>query len=171
MDKMKVGLVVKPQGLKGELKVRPLINDPEWLNNLKYVFIDGEDIKRKVLSVSVRFGWAYICLDCVGSIGAAELLRDKALSVLKADGYKPSENEYFIDELIDIKLLSSEGEMLGRIKSVDNFGSADVATAHSVYGEIMFPLVDDIVLEVDIAKGEMLVDKVKLLEVVNPDEV
>ena len=171
MEKIAVGLVVKPQGIKGELKVRPLINDPDWLSTLKYVYISGEDGKRAVLSVSVRFGFAYIMLDGIADMSTAELFRDKELLVLKEDAYKPGADEYFIEELIDLKIMSADGTMLGRVKRVENFGASDVITAHTIWGEVMFPFLGHIVLDINLTDEQMTVDKEKLLEVINPSEV
>ena len=54
----KIGLAVKPQGVRGEIKVRPLTDDPERFKLLKEVYIDGE--AHKVLGARIGAGEVFI---------------------------------------------------------------------------------------------------------------
>ena len=45
MTYLSIGLVLKPQGLKGELKVKPLTEDPKRFDRLDYVLIKDESKK------------------------------------------------------------------------------------------------------------------------------
>ena len=55
-----VGLIVKPQGIRGELKVKPYTDDAEVFRALKSVYIDG--IEYRVLNVRTGGGAAYLGL-------------------------------------------------------------------------------------------------------------
>ncbi|MCL2540642.1 MAG: ribosome maturation factor RimM [Firmicutes bacterium] len=171
MDKLVIGHIVKPQGTKGEVKVRPLVSDPEWFNTLKYIYFEGEDKRIKVLSVSVRFGWAYIMLEGISDMTAAETLRNKHICVPKSEAPEVDEGEYFIEDLVDMKLVTESGQFLGRIKEVNNYGAGDVVTAHTVLGEVDFLFLDDIVLDVCVATETMTVNEKKFREAASPDEV
>ena len=48
---LKIGIIVKPQGIKGEVKVQALTDDITRFKRLKEVIIDGEP--RKVLSAKL----------------------------------------------------------------------------------------------------------------------
>ena len=51
-DKLIVGEVLKPQGIRGELKVKPFTDDAEDFHNFSRVFLDNAEYK----VISVRTG-------------------------------------------------------------------------------------------------------------------
>ena len=74
-EKITVATVLKPQGIRGEIKVKVLCDDAEVLKSFKSVLIDGEEIP--VLAVRAQGDTAYIMLKGVADRNAAELLRDR----------------------------------------------------------------------------------------------
>ena len=80
-----IGQIVKPQGVRGEVKVLPLTDDPERYGELETVYFDEKGEKSaKVLSARVREGFAYVALEGVSDRDAAERLRNQALYVDRA---------------------------------------------------------------------------------------
>ena len=74
-----VGTILKPQGIRGELKVKPYTDSPEDFKEFKNLYLDGE--KRRVLSVRVGDGMVFLGLSGVPDRNAAELLRGKNLEL------------------------------------------------------------------------------------------
>ena len=90
----KIGLVAKPQGIKGELKVNPLTDDIERFSSLKKVLIEG--VEYKVLSAKIGGGVVFITLSGVQDRNSAETFRGKFLCVERKDAVKLPENHYFV---------------------------------------------------------------------------
>ena len=76
-DKLNVGEILKPQGIRGELKVKPFTDDAEVFRDFTRVFV--EETPYKVLSVRTGGGLVFLGLKGVPDRNAAELLRGKQL--------------------------------------------------------------------------------------------
>jgi 16S rRNA processing protein RimM len=156
-----IGTVLKPQGLKGEIKVMPHTDDVARFMLLKSVIIDGEQIK--VSAVDVRGGLAYIMLEGIESREDAERLRGKLLSVDRKDAIKPPPGFYFIADLIGCEVFA-DGERLGVLKEIYQNGAADV---YEVRGEknLMFPALKTVLKSVDIEAKRIELYAERLAEV------
>ena len=82
-----VGTILKPQGIRGELKVKPYTDSPEDFKEFKNLYLDGE--KRRVLSVRVGDGMVFLGLPGVPDRNAAELLRGKNLELDRDEAPEP----------------------------------------------------------------------------------
>ena len=111
-----IGVILKPQGIRGELKVKPFTDFAEDFQGIKRVYIDGEE--RKVLSV--RIGAGAVCLGIAGvpDRNAAELLRGQELKIPRSDAPEPEEGSYYIADLLDSELYFEEGEFLGKLTDI-----------------------------------------------------
>ena len=55
MDKILIGIVAKPQGLKGEIKINPITDDINRFKKLTYVYIDSKKFDIEYVSVRGQF--------------------------------------------------------------------------------------------------------------------
>ena len=94
MEKLLIGKIIKPQGVKGECKIYPLTNDLSLFDNIKEVYLDNQVYK--VESLVVRFGFAYMKVESIIDRNMAEKLRNKKVYIAK-DNASLKEDEYFID--------------------------------------------------------------------------
>lgn len=124
MENIVIGQIVKPQGIKGELKVKPLTNDQSVFNGLKSVFIDGKE--RVVTSSVFRFGFAYIMLEGLTDRTSAEAYRNKKLSVPKRLLGGLDEGEYLVADLEGLEVKNERGQSIGKIEGVESYGGADI---------------------------------------------
>ena len=158
-----IGEVTKPQGIRGEVKVRPLLDDAAAFRALRRVCIGGAEYK--VLSARADAQAAYLALSGVADRNAAELLRGKEVLAARQDLPALEEGRYYIVDIVGCTVCSEEGEELGVI--------ADVLPAHTdIYvlrrgeKEFMFPAADGVVTEVDVEGGRITVSKKRLGEVI-----
>ena len=112
-EKFKVGLIVKPQGVKGEVKVQPLTDDIYRFKKLKNVFIDG--VSHKVIGVKIADGFCILSLFGVSDRNNAELFRGKFIEVVREDANELEEGRYFIADIIGCKVLFDDGKELGEV--------------------------------------------------------
>ena len=157
MEKVILGNIVKPQGIRGEVKVRPQTVDLEAVGRIKEVFFEsGETVK--VENCAVRGGFAFIKLFGVNTRNDAESLRNKTLYMEKKE-VKLKKGEYFVKDIIGCRLSAFEGLELGVITAIDNFGAADVYTAETSDGKVFrFPYIKALKAEIDTAGKTMKVD-------------
>lgn len=119
-----IAKIVKPQGIKGEVKAMPLTNVLAVFDNLKSVSIEGKDYE--IMRISFRQGFLYITFNGVNTRNDAETLRNKQLKVDKSlleD--KKDDYEFLIDDLIGMVLYDTDGNLVGQIVDVENYGATD----------------------------------------------
>lgn len=159
----KIGLIVKPQGVRGELKVQPLTDDINRFKKLKTVLIDEKTYR--VTRVSIGGGTVILCLDGVADRNAAELFRGKFLVVERADAVELKKDNYFIADIIGCTLLTDDGQEIGEIIDVTS-ARTDIFTVKSADGNIIrFPFLKDLLVFVDIESAKVTVKAKRFVEV------
>lgn len=161
-DKLNVGEILKPQGIRGELKVKPFTDDAEVFRDFTRVFV--EETPYKVLSVRTGGGLVFLGLKGVPDRNAAELLRGKQLYVAREDAPVPEEGRYYIADLLGCNLVTETGETLGRLTGVRQ-AATDIYTVEMDGKEVMFPAADGVITAVDVQSGTITVDKKRFFEV------
>jgi 16S rRNA processing protein RimM len=157
MDRLVIGEVLKPQGIRGELKVKTYTDAPEDVKAFGTVYI--EDKPYKILSFRVgNDGAAYMGLRGIPDRNAAELFRGKKLEGDRDDAPELEEGQYYIVDVIGLSCETEEGEVLGVVKDVKNL-SSDVYTIEKAGKQILFPAVKGVVKKVDLENQKLIVDK------------
>lgn len=161
MDTITVGEIIKAQGIKGELKIKPLTDSPERFFSLKTVYIGA--VPHKVLSVRVDT-FAYLKLSGIDTRNDAEAQVGKTVDIDRVLA-APLDDAYtfYIADVEGSQLLDGDGNRLGTITAVDQYGAADVFTVETVDGRVMrFPYLKRLLLGADAAKKTFTVDKTEL---------
>lgn len=162
MDHLTVATVLKPQGIRGEVKVKVYLDSAEDLKQIKQVYISGE--KYAVLNVRAAGEFAYIALRGIADRNAAELLRGKEIDALREDCPPLPEGRYYIGDLIGCKVVYSNGEQVGDVTSVTP-ARTDIFTLNTPKGEVSFAAADGVISDVDIENKIITVDKKRFKEV------
>lgn len=163
MEKFMIGTVLKPQGIKGELKARISI-DAEELDEIGYVYIDNLDKKFEIEKMRYAGDIVFLKLSDINDRNQVELLRDSSLYIDR-EQLSVKDNEFVIDEVIGFTLLTEDGEDLGQLISVDLYGAAPVFTINGKYGKSVFPCIDDVVLNFDYQNKVIIINKKRFMEV------
>ena len=96
------------------------------------------------------------------NINDVEPFRKKSLLVTREQAVPLEEDEYFIADLIGLRVITDEDKVLGKLTDVLETGANDVYQVTDENGkEILLPAIKDCILSVDLEKGEM---KVHILE-------
>jgi 16S rRNA processing protein RimM len=161
-EKLCIGVVVKPQGIKGELKVMPYTDDVNRFNKLKSVIIDGKEFK--VRGVKIMPPAVLVSLDSVQDRNTAELFRGKFLHVLRKDAVSPKENSFFIVDIIGCDLMVESGEKVGEVIDVTQ-AKTDIFTVKTPKGIMRFPFLKDLLVSADMQGKKIIVKEQRLNEV------
>ncbi len=159
MDFLAVGKVLKPQGVKGELKVEPLTRSPERFLELEKVFSDARGNKElKICGVRFQKNLVFLKIEGIDSIEGAEQLRNKLLFIPASWRKELPRGEYYIYELIGIEVFTGNGERLGTLKEVMSLPGNDVFLVEKEDEEILIPALKKVVKKVDLDRGQMEVE-------------
>jgi 16S rRNA processing protein RimM len=166
-----IGIIVKPQGIRGELRVLPTTDDPSRFSLLKEIFIRNkasEPQKYTLTSARQQKGLVMLTLAEVSDRNAAEALVGGVLVIPDEWALPLGEDEYFVRDLIGMAAHTEDGEPLGKISDVLRTGANDVYIIQPD-GEdaFMVPAVKDVIRGVNIAERRItlrLMDGLKELK-------
>lgn len=163
MERLQIGEILKPQGIRGELKIKTYTDSPEDVKAFGSVYIDGTAYK----ILSFRAGGENCCflgLRGVPDRNAAELLRGKTIEGNRADAPELEEGRYYIVDIVGLSCETEEGEELGTVVEIANL-SSDVYTIEKAGKRILFPAVKGVVKKIDLENKKLIVDKKRFGEV------
>ena len=154
---LECGKIVNTHGVRGEVKIVPWADSPEFLCGFSRLFLDEKPLA--VRSARVHKGSVIVQFEGVDSVEAAMLLKNRVVSIDRADAHLP-EGTFFLADLIGLKVIGEDGGELGTLREVL---SPSVQRVYVVDGprEILIPAVPEFILETNIPGGYI---KVRLLE-------
>ncbi len=164
-----IGKIVRPHGIKGELKVIPTMQDLSFLDYIENLVID--DQAYAVENVKFVKDAFVVKLEGIDSIEDAEKFRDKKIGVRREDLEKDDKNDFYAEDLIGCKVyLDKDNRYIGKIADIQNYGSADVVVLQDGTEELMCPMVDGLIFSTDFDAQIVVFDKSKFLEVADYED-
>jgi len=171
-DMITIGVVVKPQGRKGEVLVEPLSDRPDRFESLRRVFVPvpGGSAARAV-AVTDRWphkGRVVLKLDGVDSIDEAERYRGVELRIGEDELASLPAGSYYHHQLKGLKVEDPDGRPLGTVADVlVTGGEAPVLVLRGPRGEVMIPMADAFIREVDLEHGRLVAIEPELTDAQN----
>ena len=157
---LQVGAVTSTHGLAGEVKVFPTTDDPKRFKKLKQVLLDtGKDMLP--LGVEhVKFFKNMVILKFKGYDRIEDIMgfKGKNLYVTRENAVRLKKDEYFIADLIGMKVYTEDEAYLGELTEVITTGANDVYTVHMENGkDVLIPAIGQCILNVDVEHETMQV--------------
>jgi 16S rRNA processing protein RimM len=157
---IEVGSVVRPHGVKGETSA-------EFALDLRAIIVEktvlrAADAAGRVLALEVERardhkGRKIIKFRGVDSVEQAEALRGHSLWMTRAQIGPLDEDRWFVQDLLGVSVITEDGEELGTLSEVMHMPANDVYVVRGEGGEILLPVIDNVVLRVDLEAGTMVV--------------
>ena len=167
-----IGEITKPQGVRGEVKIRPCTCDPDRFDGLETVYVKrGEGFAPMNIHVNRLSGDAvFASVEGVTDRDQAEKLRGTLIYIDRAHAVALDDDTTFLADLYGLRGLTDDGRDLGELTDVMQPGGNDVYVFKGPLGEVLVPALKSVVLKVDLQAGEMLLDGKRLDEVAVFDE-
>lgn len=159
-DLLQVGIIASTHGVRGEVKVYPTTDDPRRFRRLKEVVLDTGKEKMNLEIEGVKFFKQFVILKFKGldNINDIEKYRQKSLYVTRKNAVRLQRDEYFIADLIGLKVQDEDGKELGTVKDVIETGANDVYEVEMADGKsLLLPAIKQCILNVDVDNGTMQV--------------
>lgn len=158
---IEIAKIVKPQGIKGEVKAMPSTNVVEVFDILKECLV-GKEVMH-ISHLSFRQGFLYIKFNEIKTRNDAENYRNFSIKIdKKLLEEAKNEDEFLIDDLIGLVLYDDKGEMVGQIVQVLNYGASDIFVIEKENRTYEVPFVPEVF---KVENGTLIVNSEKLLEV------
>ncbi len=156
-DLFRVGVIANTHGIKGEVKVFPTTDEPERFKKLKSVILDAKREKLTLEIQSARFFKNLVIVKFKGidDINDIEKYKGCDIYVTRENATPLNEGEYYIADLIDMKVIDDSDNELGILYDVMQTGANDVFVVKLTGSEkeLLLPNIPDCILNVDFEKG------------------
>lgn len=159
---LETGKITGTHGLKGEVRVQPWADSPEFLAEFDELYLDKGAKKIEITAARVHKNMLIMKIRGVDSIDDADRLRDKVL-YMNRDDVELEEGAYFIQDLIGLRVLDDDtGEHIGQLDDVSETGANDVYHIKTGDGKVyLIPAIPDVVKEISLEEGTMRIFKMK----------
>ncbi len=159
-DLFQIGVITRPHGVHGEVKVFPMTDDVRRFKKLKKTLLDTGSSMLEIECESAKFFKQFVILKFKGfdSVEDTERFRGKGIFVTREDAVRPGKDEYFIADLIGMDVVDDTGVLKGVIGDVIATGANDVYDINLDDGRnLLLPAIKDCVLKVDTASNVMTI--------------
>ena len=125
---LQVGKIVNTHGVKGEVKLLPLTDDPARFDDLEWVFVENEDVMNRYSIESVKYfkGMVIIKLSGIDDPETAAKLKGCFALVDRENAVRLPEDSFFICDIIGCSVYDENSALLGQVMDVLQTGSNDV---------------------------------------------
>ena len=160
-DLLRIGIVTRPHGVRGEVKVYPTTDDIErfaTVGEVRLFLRDNALGAHAIESVKHFKDQVILKLSGVNDMNAAEGLRNAELYIERSQSGPLKEGQYFRCDLLDLKVVLEDGTAVGTVEDVLETAANDVFVIRTEDGkELLLPNIPDCIRNVDLSEGTMCV--------------
>ena len=163
-DFLKVGVITTTHGVRGEVKVYPTTDEPERFLELDHVLLDTGKEFRDLEIKNVRFFKNLVILKFKGidNINDIEKYKGHDLWIPREEGQELDEDEYYIADLLGLRVILDDGTEFGTLKNVMETGANDVYIIDTnAHGEVLIPAIRECIQDIDLEKNTMTIHLMK----------
>ena len=159
---LEVGKVVGTHGIKGDIKVQPWCDSPDFLCEFNNLYLDCGEKQVRVLKSRANKNMVIMHIEGIDNIERANFLRNSILYIDRQEA-KIDEDTYFIQDIIGMEVVdNSNNNVYGLVTDVIKTGANDVyQVTDSKNKEYMLPVIDDVVKKIDLDGNKVFISPIK----------
>jgi 16S rRNA processing protein RimM len=160
-DYFKIGLIMKPHGLKGEVTLTLEDESPVDFSSLETVFILGKDnrlVPYFIEASSVRGAKAFVKFDDVNDPETANKISKRPIFLPKSSRPKSGRGEFYDDEVKDFEVWDEQHGLLGKVTDVFQTGANKLLEVDYNGKEVLIPVNSPLILSINKSKKKISVD-------------
>lgn len=159
-DFTKIGEIINTHGVRGEMKVYPSTPYPESYLDIRSIYFQekGELVEYEVEKMRVSKNLWLLKVVGVDDMDTVQALKKTQVFLPDEELVPLDEDEFFIHQLMDADVYSSEGELLGKV--VDYFETAanGVCEVKGDKGTFLFPTTREVLLEIIPEESKLVIE-------------
>ena len=157
MEKVVLGQIVAPHGVRGDLRIMPLTSNLQLFMDMDYLLLP-DDRQLHIVKARPHKNIMLVTVKEIASIEEAEALRGQKVSVYREDMPELPEGRYYVGDLIGLPVLDEGGSRIGTFKDVLQTGSKDVYVIQPPEGkDILVANIPENIREIDLKNGRIIV--------------
>ncbi len=161
---LELGEIVGTHGIRGEIRVNPWCDSPEFAAKFKTLYFDSNGgCAVQIKSARPHGNIVLLTLKDVNTVEQAQKLRGKILYMKRSDAKLPK-GSYFIAELIGCTVFDADEpeKIYGTLSDVSATGANDVWHITDESGrEYLIPAIPDVCVETDVAENRVIIRPLK----------
>jgi len=165
IDPVRLGIIVGVRGIKGEVRIKSFTDDPVDIASYGPLYDQTGMRQFDVRANGTQKGTVLAWIDGVNDRNVAEALKRTELFIERSQLPPPDEDEFYNADLEGLEAVDTDGEVLGKVKGVFDFGAGPVL---EISGNILVPFTNAAVPVVDIKGGKVVINPPE--ELVAPPE-
>ena len=153
------GQVLKPQGIKGELKLKTFTDDLSRVGDIDHIYLKkGDEYERRSVSGARTYKqFVYLKIDGIPDRNEAERYRNRVIYIDRESAAPLPEGAVYIADIIGARVSTDKGEELGELTDVLQNGATDVYVVKGERG-CMFPAVPHVIVKRDAEAAKIVVN-------------
>ena len=153
-----VGRITRPWGVRGELKVEILTEDPDRFERLEMVYVGPHFVPYHLERSRRHRGAVLLKLAGCDDRDTAEALRGLLVQVAIEDALTLEEGEYWVHQILGLEVWTTDSELLGVVREVLETKANDVYVVQDRRGrQVLIPALKSVVLDINLEARRMLV--------------
>jgi 16S rRNA processing protein RimM len=159
-DLVIVALITKPHGLKGALKVKLESDNPDrFAPGSQLLLVQKEGTRpMTVESFTPQNRYGLLKLAGIDTVEQAGGLRDAELAVRQSELASLGTGEYYTFQILGLKVISTEGEELGKVVRIEEYPAGDIYLVDGPQGKFYIPARGEIIVSIDLKKGAIIIN-------------
>ncbi|MCM1438606.1 MAG: ribosome maturation factor RimM [Roseburia sp.] len=159
-----IAQIVKPQGIRGEVKVLTMTDEPADITAFNRVYVGGNAYK--LLKVRPQSGnCAFVTLSGIADRNAAEALRGQEICALRSEAPALPDGRFYIADVLGCTVEDETGAIYGAVENITP-ARTDIYEVKKPNGKIItFPAVEGLICDIDTAARKVIVNAVRMAEV------
>ena len=159
-DYLEIGQIVSTHGVRGEIRLNPWCDGPEFVKKFKTLYRDDKGNNPfNVLSCRPHGNVAVLKLEGVDTVEDARALRNTVLYMKRSDVKLP-DGEWFISELVGCEVLDYDDntKSYGTLTDIDSGAANDIWYIRTQdEKEVLIPAIKDVVIRCDVADNRVYI--------------
>ncbi len=163
-DYFEVGVITTTHGLKGEVKVQVLSDDPYRLEDLESVFIRVKGVRQDLVLENIRYfkNQAIVKFEGLDKIEDVQGLRGVKLCIDRDQAEPLEEGEYYRADLFGCTVYLEDGTEFGSVSDVIETGANDVIVVKKEDSkDILIPVIKDCMISINPEENRIVVHLLK----------
>ena len=155
-----LGRVLAAHGVRGEVALQSFTSEPEAIASYGPLTDTGSGARITILSLRPARAGLIARLQGIGDRNAAEALKGAELAVERSRLPAPAGNEFYHADLVGLAVRLPDGEAIGRVRGVENYGAGDLLAVRLEPSgrEVLLPFNRAAVPTIDVAGGYLVAD-------------
>lgn len=167
-----LGVIGRPFGIRGEVRLKPHNRTTTWFDRAEGIWVRSgeEETPRFLRSLGCRWHKDFLLLSLAGirNRDHAEELRGLEVVAPEEELEPLEEGEFYWYRLIGLRVQTRQGKVIGEVvrmeETAPKLGGTDLFVVSGESGEILIPALEGLIEEIDLGSGTIVVNEERMEE-------